>query len=269
MGVDTGVLLTMALTVTVGAGGDNATEPKEVLLCWFGLDAQGPAVTELIKGDTIAAAILPIEAAGDGAGLGTGVTGDRATPCVPAEVAAGSIEDGEGKDGDAAGEAEVIGDGRGDAAMLEGVLDTDAVAGDWGDIGGKVGDEAGLSVVVALRDAVTGVGVAVTGVGDAVTGVGDAVTAVGDAVARVGDDPKELGVVAIEPGAAVLGDALMGLADVGTAAGNDGMELEDGTGVEPGEVGVVVGEDGVDAVTGEGGIGVDSGGEGRVDVGGD
>ena len=266
MGVDTGVLLTMALTVTVGAGGDNATEPKEVLLCWFGLDAQGPAVTELIKGDTIAAAMLPIEAAGDGAGLGTGVTGDRATPCVPAEVAAGSIEDGEGKDGDAAGEAEVIGDGRGDAAMLEGVLDTDAVAGDWGDIGGKVGDEAGLSVVVALRDAVTGVGVAVTGVGDAVTGVGDAVTGVGDAVTGVGDAPKELGAGAIEPVAAVVEDALVGLEDAGIAAGIDGVELGDDKGVEPGEV---VGEDGVDAVVGDGAIGVDSGGEGRVDVGGD
>ncbi len=32
MGVDTGVLLTLALTVTVGAGGDKATEPNEVLL---------------------------------------------------------------------------------------------------------------------------------------------------------------------------------------------------------------------------------------------
>jgi len=230
------------------------------LLC---LDEQGPAVIELIRGDIIAAAMLPVERAGDGAGFGTGVTGDRVTPCVPAELAAAGTEDGEVKDGDTTGDAAVMRDGKGDAAMLGGVLDTDATTGGGGDIGGKVGGEAGLSVVViALGDAVTGVG-------DAVTGVGDAVTAVGDAVARVGDDPKELGVVAIEPGAAVLGDALMGLADVGTAAGNDGMELEDGKGVEPGEVGVVVGEDGVDAVTGEGGIGVDSGGEGRVDVGGD
>ena len=31
VGVDTGVLLTMALTVTVGASGDNATEPNAVL----------------------------------------------------------------------------------------------------------------------------------------------------------------------------------------------------------------------------------------------
>ena len=220
------------------------------------LDEQGPAVTELIRGDIIAAAMLPVERAGDGAGFGTGVTGDRVTPCVPAEVAAAGTEDGEVKDGDTTGDAAVMRDGKGDAAMLGGVLDTDATTGGGVHIGGKVGGEAGLSVVVIA-------------LGDAVTGVGDAVTAVGDAVARVGDDPKELGVVAIEPGAAVLGDALMGLADVGTAAGNDGMELEDGKGVEPGEVGVVVGEDGVDAVTGEGGIGVDSGGEGRVDVGGD
>ena len=211
---------------------------------------------ELIRGDIIAAAMLPVERAGDGAGFGTGVTGDRVTPCVPAEVAAAGTEDGEVKDGDTTGDAAVMRDGKGDAAMLGGVLDTDATTGGGVHIGGKVGGEAGLSVVVIA-------------LGDAVTGVGDAVTAVGDAVARVGDDPKELGVVAIEPGAAVLGDALMGLADVGTAAGNDGMELEDGKGVEPGEVGVVVGEDGVDAVTGEGGIGVDSGGEGRVDVGGD
>jgi len=213
------------------------------------LDEQGPAVTELIRGDIIAAAMLPVERAGDGAGFGTGVTGDRVTPCVPAEVAAAGTEDGEVKDGDTTGDAAVMRDGKGDAAMLGGVLDTDATTGGGVHIGGKVGGEAGLSVVVIA--------------------LGDAVTGVGDAVARVGDDPKELGVVAIEPGAAVLGDALMGLADVGTAAGNDGMELEDGKGVEPGEVGVVVGEDGVDAVTGEGGIGVDSGGEGRVDVGGD
>ncbi len=218
-----------------------------------------PAVTELSRGDTIAAAMLPGE---DGAGLGTGGTGDRGTPCVPAEVAAGGIGDGEGKDGDAAGEAEVTGDGRGDAAMLADVLDTDAVARDWGDMGGQVGGEAGLSVVVALGDAVTGVGGAVTGVGDTVTGVGDAVTGVGDA-------PKELGAEAIEPVAAVVGDALVGLEDAGTAAGNDGVELGDGKGVEPGEVGVVVGEDGVDAAVGDVAIGVDSGGEGRVDVDGD
>ena len=61
----------------------------------------------------------------------------------------------------------------------------------------------------------------------------------------------------------------MGLEDAGTAAGNDGMELADGTGVKPpGEV-VVGEEDGVDAVMGDGASGVDSGGEGRVDVGGD
>ena len=243
--------------------------PMQYCLILFCLDEQGPAVTELIKGDTTAAATLPVEAAGDGPGLGTGVTGDRGTPCVPAGVAAGGMEDGEVKDGDTAGEAEVIGGGRGDAAMLEGVLDTDAVAGDWGDIGGRVGDETGLSVVVALGDAVTGVGDAVTGVGDAVTGVGDAVTGVGDAVTGVGDAPKELGAEAIGPVAAVLGDAPVGLEDAGAAAGNDGMELGDGTGVEPGELGVVVGEDGVDAVVGDGAIGVDSGGEGRVDVGGD
>ncbi len=225
-----------------------------------------PAVTELSRGDTIAAAMLPGE---DGAGLGTGVTGDRGTPCVPAEVAAGGIGDGEGKDGDAAGEAEVTGDGKGDAAMLADVLDTDAVARDWGDMGGEVGGEAGLSVVVALGDAVTGVGVAVTGVGGAVTGVGDTVTGVGDAVTGVGDAPKELGAEAIEPVAAVVGDALVGLEDAGTAAGNDGVELGDGKGVEPGEVGVVVGEDGVDAAVGDVAIGVDSGGEGRVDVDGD
>ena len=161
--------------------------PMQYCLILFCLDEQGPAVTELIKGDTTAAATLPVEAAGDGPGLGTGVTGDRGTPCVPAGVAAGGMEDGEVKDGDTAGEAEVIGGGRGDAAMLEGVLDTDAVAGDWGDIGGRVGDETGLSVVVALGDAVTGVGDAVTGVGDAVTGVGDAATGVGAAATGEGD----------------------------------------------------------------------------------
>ena len=141
MGLNTGVLLTMALTETVGAIGDNATEPNEVLLFLFCLDDQGPAVTEVIKSDTMAAAMLPVEKVGDGAG----VAGDRATPSVPAEVAAAGSVDGEVKDGDAAGEAEMAGDGRGDAAMLAGVLETDAVAGDWGDIGGKVGDEAGLS----------------------------------------------------------------------------------------------------------------------------
>ena len=214
-------------------------------------------MTELIRGDTIAAAMLPVEAAGDGAGFGTGVAGDRAKPCVPAEVAAAGSEVGEVKGGDLAGNADVMRDGRGDAAMLEGV---DAVAG-GGDIGGKVGGEAGLSVVIALGDVVTGAGDAVTGAGDAVTGVGGPVTGAGDAA-------KELGVVAIELGAAVVGDALTGLGDAGTAAGNDGMELADGKGVEPGEV-VVGEEDGVDAVMGDGASGVDSGGEGRVDVGGD
>lgn len=200
-------------------------------------------MTEPIRGDTTAAAMLPVEAAGDGAGFGTGVAGDKAKPCVPAEIAAAGSEVGEVKGGDTAGDAEVMRDGRGDAAMLEGV---DAVAG-GGDIGGKVGGEAGLSVVIAL--------------GDAVTGAGDAVTGVGDAA-------KELGVVAIELGAAAVGDTLTGLGDAGTAAGNDGMELADGKGVEPGEV-VVGEEDGVDAVMGDGASGVDSGGEGRVDVGGD
>ena len=207
-------------------------------------------MTEPIRGDTTAAAMLPVEAAGDGAGFGTGVAGDKAKPCVPAEVAAAGSEVGEVKGGDTAGDAEVMRDGRGDAAMLGGV---DAVAG-GGDIGGKVGGEAGLSVVIALGDAVTGAGDAVTGVGGPVTGAGDAA--------------KELGVVAIELRAAVVGDALMGLEDAGTAAGNEGMELADGTGVEPGEV-VVGEEDGVDAVMGDGASGVDSGGEGRVDVGGD
>ena len=61
----------------------------------------------------------------------------------------------------------------------------------------------------------------------------------------------------------------MGLEVAGAAAGNDGMELGDGKGIEPGEAGVVVGENGVDAMVGDGAIGVYSGGEGRVDVGGD